>query len=318
MMRRRVLAFVVAATLAVSACASTTPTPVPPVPEATVSAPPPAGPPSCDNATVSFAPNGPLPAPDALPAESTMAAIKARGRLVVGVSADSYLLGSRNPLTGEIEGFDIDLAHQVAKAILGPDATAQLRVINAADRIPLLEQHEVDLVVRNMTMTCDRWEEIAFSAEYYRSGQKLLVRRGSGIDGLPELAGHSVCAPRGTSSLTQIQQLQPEAVIVPADNHTGCLVLFQQGQVDAITGDDTVLAGLAAQDPYAVVLAGDPFTQEPYGIGVPADQVDMVRFLNALLEQMRADGRWQTSYDRWLKPTLGDGRQPVPQYGRTE
>lgn len=318
MMRRRVLALLVAATLALSACASNTPTPVPPVPEASVSTAPPAGPPSCNDATVSFAPNGPLPGPDGLPAGSTMAAIKDRGRLVVGVSADSYLLGSRNPVTGTIEGFDIDLANRAAKSIFGPDATAQLRVINAADRIPLLEKHEVDLVVRNMTMTCDRWEQIAFSAEYYRSGQKLLVRRGSGIDGLPALAGRRVCAPYGTSSLTQIQQLQPEAVIVPSDNHTGCLVLFQEGQVDAITGDDTVLAGLAAQDPYAEVLAGKPFTEEPYGIGVPADQVDMARFLNAMLEQMRADGSWQASYDRWLKPTLGEGRQPVPRYGRSQ
>jgi polar amino acid transport system substrate-binding protein len=315
---RRVLALVMAATLAVSACASNTPTPVPPMAEPAVTNPAPVEPPVCDNATQSYAPEGPLPAPDALPAGSTMAAIKARGRLVVGVSADSYLLGSRNPLTGEIEGFDIDFAHQAAKAIFGPDATAQLRVITAADRIPLLEQHEVDLVVRNMTMTCDRWEQIGFSAEYYRSGQKLMVRRGSGIDGLPELAGRRVCAPRATSSLAQIQRVQPEAITVPADNHTGCLVLFQQGQVDAITGDDTVLAGLAAQDPYAQVLAGEPFTAEPYGIGVPADQVDMIRFLNVLLEQMRTDGRWQASYDRWLAPTLGEGRQPTAQYGRTQ
>lgn len=312
------LAVAVTTALVLSACAANTPTPVPPRAQPPATSAPPAGPPSCDNATQSFAPDGPLPAPDALPTGSTMATIKARGRLVVGVSADSYLLGSRNPLTGQIEGFDIDLANQAAKAIFGPTATAQLRVITAADRIPLLERNEVDLVVRNMTMTCDRWERIAFSAEYYRSGQKLLVRRGSGIAGLPELAERRVCAPLGTSSLAQIQQLQPRAVPVPADNHTGCLVLFQQGRVDAITGDDTVLAGLAAQDPYAVVLSGDPFTAEPYGIGVPPGQVDMVRFLNALLERLKADGRWQESYDRWLAPTLGPGRPPVPVYGRTQ
>lgn len=306
----------VAAMVLLTACAGT-PTPVPAFPEpATPSAPPPAGPPACDDATQSYAPSGPLPSPGALPAGSTMANIAARGRLIVGVSSDSYLLGSRNPATGVIEGFDIDLAHEVAKAIFGPDATAQLRVISAADRIPLLENHELDLVVRNMTMTCDRWERIGFSAEYYRSGQKLMVRMGSGITDLATLADRRVCAPQGTSSLTQIQQLVPQAIAVPSSTHTGCLVLFQKGKVEAITGDDTVLAGLAAQDPYAEVLAGDPFTAEPYGIGVPADQVDMIRFVNAVLEEMRSNGRWQRSYDRWLRPTLGVGRQPVPGYGR--
>lgn len=317
-MIRRLTPVLAAATalVALSACAGT-PTAVPPPTDTTApSAPPPAGAPTCDNATQSYAPGGPLPSPNALPAGSTMAAIKERGRLIVGVSADSYLLASRNPATGAIEGFDIDLAHQVAKAIFGPDATAQLRVISAADRIPLLKNHEVDLVVRNMTMTCARWQEIGFSAEYYRSGQKLMVRRGSGITDLNALADRRVCAPQGTSSITQIQQLAPRAKVVPSDSHTGCLVLFREGRVDAITGDDTVLAGLTAQDPYAVVLQGDPFTQEPYGIGVPADRPDLARFVNALLEQMRADGRWQASYDRWLRPTLGDGRQPQPVYGR--
>lgn len=318
-MIRRLPALAITITLALGlgACASNTPTSVPPVPEPPpTTAAPPAAPASCNNATQSYAPEGALPAADALPGGSTMAAIKARGRLVVGVSADSYLLGARNPLSGQIEGFDIDLAHDAARAIFGPQARAQLRVITAADRLPLLESHEVDLVVRNMTMTCDRWQKIAFSAEYYRSGQKLMARKGSGITGLETLADRRVCAPRATSSLTQIQQVQPKAITVPADNHTGCLVLFQQGRVDAITGDDTVLAGLAAQDPYAEVLPGEPFTAEPYGIGIPADQVDMVRFLNALLEQRRNDGRWQASYDRWLAPTLGEGRSPAPQYGR--
>src|SRR6476469_4406598 len=113
-------------------------------------------------------------------------------------------------------------------------------------------------------------------------------------------------------------RLAPDAEPVGADNHTGCLVLLQEGQVDAITGDDTVLAGLASQDPYAVVLDGDPFTDEPYGIGIPPENVDMVRFVNAVLERMHDDGSWDASYQRWLQPTLGKSSgQPVPQYGRT-
>ena len=260
---------------------------------------------------------------------STMAAIKARGRLIAGVSADSYLLGARNPISGEVEGFDIDQVKQIAKAIFGDENRYQLRVITAAQRLEVLQNHEVDVVVRNMTITCDRWagvvdglpapeKAIAFSAEYYLSGQKILVRKGSDITGLASLAGHRVCAPTATTTMDNLIRLAPDAVPVGADNHTGCLVLLQEGDVDAITGDDTVLAGLAAQDPYAVVLDEPPFTEEPYGIGVPRDRVDMVRFINAVLEKERADGSWEASYQHWLQPTLGKSPgQPTPQYGRT-
>jgi polar amino acid transport system substrate-binding protein len=234
------------------------------------------------------------------------------GRLVVGVSADSQLLGARNPRTGDIEGFDIDLAERIAAALGVP---LELRVITAADRLRLLTEREVDLVIRNMTITCDRWEEIAFSAEYYRSGQKVLVREdlAERYSGPADLADRRVCAPGGTTSLARIAVESPEAELVPASSHTGCLLSFQQGRVDAITGDDTVLAGLAAQDPYAVVPEQEPFSDEPYGVGVHPDNVALVRFVNHVIAERGS--AWQESYDRWLGPELGPASQPEPKYG---
>jgi polar amino acid transport system substrate-binding protein len=307
--------------LLVPACGvlADTPTPLPPAPTSTAApAPPPgAAPAPCTNALQSYAPGGPLPAPDDLPAGSTMAKIRERGRLVAGVSADTFLLGSRNPLNGRVEGFDIDLVKAVARAIFGDEDRYQLRVITAADRIPLLESGDVDLVARNMTITCDRWTQIAFSSEYYRSGQKILVRRGSKARSLAQLAGSRVCAPRGTSSLANLRERAPEAIAVESDSHTGCLVLFQSGEVDAITGDDTVLAGLAAQDPYALVPRQKAFTAEPYGLGMNADDVDLVRFVNARLAQMRGNGEWKAIYDRWLAEPLGPAPAPPKAiYGR--
>ena len=244
--------------------------------------------------------------------------IKKRGRLVAGVSADTYLLGSRNPFTGEIEGFDIDMVREVAEAIFGNENSYQLKVITAAQRIPALEKGEVDIVARNMTINCDRWKQIAFSSEYYRSGQKILVRKGSKANSISDLAGQKVCAPIGTSSMDNLIKAAPKAVPVGADTHTGCLVLFQQGEVAAITGDDTVLAGLAAQDPYAVVPNQQAFTSEPYGLGFNEKDVDFVRFVNARLDQMRTNGEWKTLYDRWLRDSLGAAPDPPkPVYGRT-
>jgi polar amino acid transport system substrate-binding protein len=249
-------------------------------------------------------------------AGSTMAAIRERGRLEVGVSADTLLMGSRNPFTGDIEGFDIDVARQIANAILGDPNKIRFRVITSGDRETLLADHEVDIVTRAFTINCERWENIAFSAEYYHAGQKLLVPATSKVSGIKDLAGQRVCAPEGTTTLERLAEWEGVEA-VPAATHTTCLVLFQQGAVDAITGDDTVLAGFAAQDPYARVV-GDAVSDEPYGVGIPADQPDMVRFVNGVLEDMIASGQWAQSYDRWLGDALGAAPQPPkPVYGRT-
>lgn len=282
---------------------------IPPVPE----------PPNCGVATRSYAPGGTTAQ---LQDGATVRQIRSRGRLVAGVSADSILLASRDPLDGNIKGFDIDMVNAVARAIFGPggESRVQLRVITAAQRIDVLMDEQVDIVVRNMTINCDRWEQIAFSAVYYMSGQKVMVRSdiAKEVDDISDVDGLRVCAPDGTTSLANLVAEAPEAIPVTAVNHTGCLVKFQRGEADAITGDDTVLAGLAAQDPYAVVPAGqEPFTEEPYGIGVNAENVDLVRLINAALEELRSDGSWQDSYDRWFRPDLGDGTgQPQPTYGR--
>jgi polar amino acid transport system substrate-binding protein len=321
--RRPLLAVAAAASLtALSACTlfSYSPTPLPPAPptpQATTSAPP-ASPARCGNPLASYTPDAVLPTPDTLPNGSTMAKIKKRGRLIAGVSADTYLLGSRNPFTGEIEGFDIDMVKAVAKAIFGSENRYQLRVITAAQRIPALEKGDVDIVARNMTINCDRWKQIAFSGEYYRSGQKILVRKGSKANSIKDLDGQKVCAPIGTSSMDNLIKEAPKAIPVGADTHTGCLVLFQEGKVAAITGDDTVLAGLVAQDPYAVVPDQRAFTAEPYGLGFNEKDVDFVRFVNARLDEMRANGEWTRIYNRWLKDSLGPAPEPpIPVYGRT-
>jgi polar amino acid transport system substrate-binding protein len=289
-------------------------TPLPEAEPAVVEEAVPGTPPTCDasTATLSYA-------PDAAAAQgASLQRIRDRGYLIAGVAADNYLLGFRNPFSGQIEGFDIDMVNAIAAGIFGQaQGHVQLRVITAADRIPLLVADEIDIVARNMTINCTRWEQIAFSAEYFRSGQKLLVRKGSGIRSIEDMSGKRACAPVGTTSIENIQRLAPDAIPVTATNDTGCLIKFQNGETDAITTDDTVLAGLAAQDPYAMVLTKERLTEEPYGIGVNPERVDLVRFINSVFERMRADGSWQASYDRWLKPSLQTAAtQPPPLYGR--
>lgn len=273
---------------------------------------PPAG--QCDDALASYEPEGALPTPGELPGGSTMAQIRDRGSLVVGVSADTLQMSARNPLTGQIEGFDVDILREVSRAIFGDPDRLQFRVITAGQRIDVLTSGEVDLVARTFTITCDRWEEIAFSAEYLRSGQGLLVALGSEPSSIEAMEGR-VCAPAGTTTLERLEELG-SVEAVPAPTHGQCLALFQQGAVDGISGDDTILAGFAAQDPYASVLP-ETISEEPYGIGVAAQDIDMVRFVNGVLEQITADGTWASIYDRWLGAIGEAPTPPAPEYGRT-
>jgi polar amino acid transport system substrate-binding protein len=286
-----------------------------PTPSAPSSTAPPV---RCDNELASYAPTGEQPEPNQMPTGSYMKRIQDRGRLIAGVSADTLLLGARNPVTNTIEGFDIDMLRAVSQAIFGSPDRIALKVITAGQRIDALRNGEVDIVARNMTINCARWAQIAFSAEYYRSGQKVLVASNSTAKSMADLDRKRACAPNGTSSMDNLAAEFPKVVRVGSDTHTGCLVLFQQGKVDAITGDDTVLAGLAAQDPYAKVIQAPAFSIEPYGLGIAQQHPEFVRFVNRVLEQVKSDGRWKASYNRWLADALGPApTPPAPVYGRT-
>jgi polar amino acid transport system substrate-binding protein len=317
-------AFAALAILVTAGCSSTgvyatTQIPTPASPSTTTTPAPSATttPPACGNPLASFAPAGPNPAPGAaMPSRGYMAEIQKRGRLIAGVSSDTLLLGARNPLNGQIEGFDIEMLKAVSKAIFGDPNKIEFRVITTAQRIPVLTDGSVDIVARAMTITCTRWQKIDFSTEYYLAGQKVLVAKGSTVKAMEDLKGKKVCAPVGSTSMDKLKTF---AGLVPvgSDTHTGCLVLFQQGKVDAITGDDTILAGLAAQDPYAVVVKAPAFTQEPYGLGISQKHQEFVRFVNGVLQQMRTDGAWTAAYDTWLKAALGPApAPPAAVYGR--
>ncbi len=270
--------------------------------------------PTCDP-RASLRPRGALPKPGAMPAGSTMATIVANGRLVVGIDQNAYLFGFRDPATGELAGFEIDMAREMARALFGDPGRVQFRAITTADRIPVLENHQVDMVIRTMTMTCERWQQVSFSTEYIASRQRLLVRKADKIRDFPDLAGKKVCATRGSTSIVTIDEQPGDLIPVSTDSTLDCLVLLQQHQVDAVSTIDILLAGLAAQDP-ATEVVGKPVSDEPAGIGIPKDKPDMVRFVNGVLDRMRADGTWTRVYDRWLRDRLGPADPPVAVYQR--
>ncbi len=309
-----VLAAVGAALALVAGCAGggggvslpTSPTSGPSTPAAAVATAPA---PDCGDPRQSYSPS---------PSTSigTIDRIKQRGRLRVAVSADTLLFGFRDPITGQLKGFDIEVAKAVAKAIFGDDSKIDYTVVSYAQRIPALMNDQVDLVADVMTMNCKRWAQINFSSEYYTAGQKFLVRSDSPATSVNDLGGKKVCAANGSTNIDELKKY-PALKVTGVDDVSDCMVLFQQGRVVAVTGDDTVLAGFVKQDPYAKVI-GDRITDEPYGLGIRKENVDFARFVNSVLDDIR-QSRWTQFYDQNVKTasdTGPDPQPPQPLYGR--
>jgi polar amino acid transport system substrate-binding protein len=249
---------------------------------------------ACDP-TASLRPSG----PPRVTAGSDMARIRARGFLIAGVDANTFHFGYLNPLDGQFEGFDIDMLHAVAKAIFGNPDKIEFRAVQDTQRIPFLRSGAVDLVADTMTINCARLRQVDFSTVYFDAGQRVLVEDNSRAQDLGDLGHQKVCAPAGSTSIANLAAAASHPIPVAVPYMTDCLVLLQQGNVAAISTDDSILAGRAAQDP-STRLVGPRFSSEPYGIAVAQQHSDLVRFVNAVLAQLRSDGQWAASYAHWV------------------
>jgi len=265
--------------------------------------------PRCTNVTASLRPPAVMPAPGAMAAGSFMAAIKKRGYLTAGVDQNTFLFAYFNPLDAHVEGFEIDILRQIASAIFGNNNPNDIHfaAVTTAERIPAVQQGSVDIVADAVTITCQRRQQVDFSTVYYGAQQKLLVPSNSSIGSDKDLAGKRVCATIGSTSIQTLRSVAPRAIPVGVQQRTDCLVRLQQGSVDAITSDDSILLGFKAQDPYTKIVGGS-MASEPYGIAISKAHPDFVRFVNGVLAQMRADGAWQAIYAHWL----GNVASPIP------
>ncbi|MFJ2769436.1 glutamate ABC transporter substrate-binding protein [Streptomyces sp. NPDC087300] len=251
----------------------------------------------------------------------TIEAIKNRKvkKLVVGVDQNSYQWGYRDPNKkgGELEGFDIDLAHKIAEEILGDRDAVKFRAIPTNQRIPAIQSGQVDMVVRTMTVNCDRLKDVDFSTGYFETGQQVLAPKKSDITGYDEsLKGKKVCSAAGSIAAEELDKKSFGADIsTRVPNQLDCLVRLQLGEVDAVVTDSALAAGQAAQDPTVELKGKEPFTTEHYGVAMKKGSDDLVRRVNKVLDDYRDDGGWQKSYDKWLAGGLsGKVTPPAPEY----
>jgi polar amino acid transport system substrate-binding protein len=230
-----------------------------------------------------------------MPAGSTMARIAARGALIVGIDQSTVPLSYRDPRSGALTGLDVRVAQEMARAIFGDPNRIRFRIESSAQRIPNLLAGSVDLVVQAMTVTCERKRQIGMSSVYYDAAQRIAVPAVSPVTSIAELGGRPVCSISGTTSIAALRGERgtngQAPVVVGVPENSDCLVMLQQGQVDAATTDDTILAGFALED-RRVAVRGAPLASEPYGIGVAPQNTDLLRFVNSVLDRTKADGTW--------------------------
>ncbi|GLZ31898.1 amino acid-binding protein [Lentzea sp. NBRC 105346] len=245
-----------------------------------------------------------------LPAGSTMDKIRKRGELLVGGSLDAPLLSQQNPATGEVTGFDAELSRLLAKYIIGEPRT-KLVTATSETREPLLANGTVDVIFQTYTITPKRAERVAFAGPYYESGQSIAVRKGtSGVTKPADLDGKTVIAGANTPAVTAIQQVAPKAKILELGSDPECLTALKQGRADAYVQDQSILIADASLD-RDIQLVGDPFTTDPYGIGLKHGDAEFKTFVNDWLREIQRSGLWHEVW-RGSIGTVVKGEAPVP------
>jgi len=253
------------------------------------------------------------PFPTKAEADAAVADIRGRGRLIVGLDIGSNLFSFRDPITGEITGFDVDIAGEIARDIFGAPTHVEYRILSSAERVTALQNSQVDVVVKTMTITCERRKSVNFSTVYLDANQRILAPRDSTITKASDLSGKRVCVARGTTSENRIREIAPPPTIVSVVNWADCLVAMQQREIDAVSTDDSILAGLVEEDPYLHIVGPNLATQ-PYGVGINLENTGLVRFVNGTLERIRRDGTWNTLYRKWLTVLGPAPAPPTPRY----
>ncbi|ACZ89019.1 glutamate ABC transporter substrate-binding protein [Streptosporangium roseum] len=248
-------------------------------------------------------------AADILPG-STMEKIKQRGELIVGGSLDAPLLSQQNPTTGEVEGFDADMGKALAKYIIGEP---KVKIVNSASetREALLSNGTVDVVFQTYTITPERAKQVAFAGPYYSSGLSLAVRKGTaGIAKPEDLNGKTVIAGANTPAIPAIKKLAPQAKIVTFGSDPECMQALKQERGDVYVQDEMLLVANAQKDP-SVQVVGQPFTTDPYGIGLKHGDEQFKKFVNDWLKKIQGDGLWQQTWKNSIG-TVVQGEAPTP------
>jgi glutamate transport system substrate-binding protein len=241
------------------------------------------------------------------PADTTMGRIQEAGEIKIGVKYDVPPFGFKNPQSGDIEGFDVDLGKAIADKLgVKPNFIEAI----SDNRIPFLTDGTVDLVLSTMTINAERDQEIDFSEPYYIARGRILVPQDSDVAGLEDLAGKTVCTALGSTYEETLKEQAPKAERRLVDSYSECLELVQNGAVDAVSTDDVILTGMIIQDDSLKLTEGEPLTTEPYGAGIKDGDAEFKEFVDGVIEEYKSDGGWAEAYEKWIGQYTGEQQEP--------
>jgi glutamate transport system substrate-binding protein len=241
------------------------------------------------------------------PADTTMGKLQDKGEIAIGVKYDVPPFGFKNPQSGDIEGFDVDVGKAIADKL-----GVKPKFIEAIsdNRIPFLQNGTADLILSTMTINKERDQEIDFSEPYYVARGRVLVPQNSEITGVADLKkGTSVCTALGSTYEENLKKQAPDAERKLVDSYSECLELIQNGAVDAVSTDDVILTGMIIQDD-SLKLVGDELTTEPYGAGIKDGDAAFKEFVDSTIAEFKSDGRWKQTHEKWVSQYTDEPQEP--------
>ncbi|MFC8180113.1 glutamate-binding protein [Rhodococcus sp. 14-2470-1b] len=219
------------------------------------------------------------------------------GNLIVGIKYDQPGLGLRNP-DGTFSGFDVEVAKYVAGQLGVSEENIEFKEAPSAQRETLIQNGEVDYVVATYSITDTRKEKVGFAGPYFVAGQSLLVTdANTDITGPASLEGKRLCSVSGSTPAQNIADEYPGVQLQNYDTYSACVEGLRNGAIDAVTTDDIILAGYAAQYPGELKVVGEPFTTENYGIGLAKDDTEGRNQINDAIEEMISSGAWEQAFN---------------------
>jgi glutamate transport system substrate-binding protein len=248
---------------------------------------------------------------------STLKAAQKRGKLIIGAKADQPYLGFEDT-TGKRSGFDIEIAKMVAADLGFSEDQIEFKTVDSNVRETSISKGQVDYYVGTYTINDERKKQVGFAGPYYVAGADLLVRKDEkDITGPDSVKGKKVCSIVGSTPLQEIKKSKYGAKTTELGKYSLCVKQLLDGQVDAVTTDDAILKGYAAQRPSKLKVLGKPFTEEPYGVGMNKDDKALRDAISDALEKHIKNGDYKKAYEG----TLGKSgsayvapKTPLPRY----
>ncbi|MFD8523687.1 glutamate ABC transporter substrate-binding protein [Streptomyces capillispiralis] len=237
-------------------------------------------------------------------------------KIKIGIKYDQPGLGLKEP-GGSFSGFDVDVATYVAKE-LGYEAD-QIEWVEtkSADRENALARGDVKFIAATYSITDERAEKVDFAGPYLLAHQDLLVKKDADISEATDLNDKKLCSVVGSTSAQNVKKdFAPKAQLQERGTYSECIAALQSGAVDALTTDDSILAGFAAQDQYKgqFKLVGLKLSNENYGIGVKKGDTETVNKINDALEKMVGDKSWDKAVEANFGPAEYKN-EPAPKIG---